>query len=115
MILRGLWEDMSIDFITKLPKSKDPVTGITYNLIMVIVDRFTKYLIVVLFKETHTAEQLGHLLLDRLVRDHRVLIMIITDRDKLFTSNYWKIISAAMGTKPKMSTAYHPQTDSQTE
>ena len=104
-----------MDFITKLPKSKDPVTGITYDLIMVIVDRFTKYLIVVPFKETHTAEQLGHLLLDRLVRDHGVLIMIITDRDKLFTSNYWKTISAAMGTKPKMSTAYHPQTDSQTE
>ena len=115
MIPRGLWEDVSIDFITKLPKSKDPVTGITYNLIMVIVDRFTKYLIVVLFKKTHTAEQLGHLLLDRLVRDHGVLIMIITDRDKFFTSNYWKTISAAMGTKPKMSTAYHPQTDSQTE
>ena len=106
---------MSIDFITKLPKSKNPVTGITYNLIMVIVDRFTKYLIVVPFKETHTAEQLGHLLLDRLVRDHRVPITIITDRDKLFTSNYWKTISAAMGTKPKMSTAYHPRTDSQTE
>ena len=106
---------MSIDFITKLPKSKDPVTGITYNSIMVIVDRFTKYLIVVPFKETHTAEQLGHLLLDRLVRDHGVLITIITDRDKLFTSNYWKTISAAMGTKPKMSTAYHPRTDSQTE
>ena len=98
-----------------ISKSKDPVTGITYNLIMVIVDRFTKYLIAVLFKETHTAEQLGHLLLDRLVRDHGVLITIITDRDKLFTSNYWKTISAAMGTKPKMSTAYHPRTDSQTE
>ena len=104
-----------MDFITKLLKSKDPVTGITYNLIMVIVDRFTKYLIVVLFKETHTAEQLGHLLLDRLVRDHGVPITIITDRDKLFISNYWKIISAAMGTKPKMSTVYHPRTDSQTE
>ena len=80
MIPENLWQDMSIDFITKLPKSKNSVTGITYNIIMVIVDRFTKYLIVVLFKETHTAEQLGHLLLDRLVRDHRVLIMIITDR-----------------------------------
>ena len=104
-----------MDFITKLPKSKDPVTEITYNSIMVIVDRFTKYLITVLFKETHTAEQLGYLLLDRLVRDHRVLIMIITDRDKLFTSNYWKTISAAIETKLKMSTAYHPRTDSQTE
>ena len=82
---------------------------------MVIVDRFIKYLITVLFKKTHTAEQLGYLLLDRLVRDHRVPIMIITDRDKLFTSNYWKTISAAMGTKSKMSTAYHPQTDGQME
>ena len=106
---------MLIDFITKLPKSKNPVTGITYNLIIVIVDRFTKYLITVLFKKTHTVEQLGHLLLDRLVRDHRVLIIIITDRDKLFTSNYWKTISAVIETKPKMSTVYHPQTDSQTE
>ncbi len=89
-----------MDFITKLPKSKDPVIGITYNAIMVIVDQITKYLIMVPFKETHTAEQLGYLLLDRLVRDHGVPIMIITDRDKLFTSNYWKTISAAMGTKP---------------
>ena len=104
-----------MDFITKLPKSRDPVTEITYDAIMVIVDRFTKYLIMVPFKETHTAEQLGHLLLDRLVRDHGVPIMIITNRDKLFMSNYWKTISAAMGTKPKMSTAYHPQMDSQME
>ena len=96
-----------MDFITKLPKSKDPVTGITYDLIIVIVDRFTKYLITVLFKKTHTAEQLEHFLLDRLVRDYRVLLMIITDRDKLFTSNYWKTISAAMGTRPKISTVYH--------
>ena len=70
---------MSIDFITKLPKSKDPVTRITYNSIMVIVDRFTKYLIVAPFKETHTVEQLGYLLLDRLVRDHGVPITVITD------------------------------------
>ena len=72
-----------MDFITKLPKSKDLITGITYNLIMVIVDRFTKYLITVPFKETHTAEQLGHLLLDRLVRDHGVPLTIITDRQTL--------------------------------
>ena len=99
LIPNGPWEDISMDFITKLPKFKDPVMEITYDAIMVIVDQFTKYLIMVPFKETHTAEQLGHLLLDRL----------------LFMSNYWKTISAAMGAKPKMSTAYHPQTDSQTK
>ena len=115
LILNGPWEDISMDFITKLPKSRDPVMEITYDAIMVIVDRFTKYLIAVLFKETHTAEQLGHLLLDRLVRDYGVPIMIITDRDKLFMSNYWKTISAAMGMKPKISMAYHPQMDGQME
>ena len=104
-----------MDFITKLPKSKDPVMEITYDAIMVIVDQFTKYLIMVPFKENHTAEQLGYLLLDRLVRDHGVPITIITDRDKLFMSNYWKTISAAMGMKPKMSMAYHPQMDGQME
>ena len=114
-IPNGPWEDISMDFVTKLPKSRDPVMEITYDAIMVIVDQFTKYLIAVPFKENHTAEQLGHLLLDRLVRDHGVPITIITDRDKLFMSNYWKTISAAMGTKPKISTAYHPQTDGQTE
>ena len=114
-IPNGPWEDISMDFITKLPKSRDPVMEVTYDAIMVIVDQFTKYLIAVPFKENHTAEQLGHLLLDRLVRDHGVPITIITDRDKLFMSNYWKTISAAMGTKPKMSTAYHPQMDGQTE
>ena len=115
LIPNGLWEDISMDFITKLPKSRDPVMGITYNAIMVIVDQFTKYLITVLFKETYTAEQLEYLLLDRLVRDDGVPITIITDRDKLFMLNYWKTISAAMGMKPKMSMAYHPQMDGQME
>ena len=104
----------AIDY-PEVPSLHHVEVRVVAGLIIVIVDRFTKYLIVVLFKKTHTAEQLGHLLLDRLVRDHRVQIMIITDRDKLFTSNYWKTISAAMGTKLKMSMVYHPQTDSQTE
>ena len=72
-----------MDFITKLPKSRDPVTNITYDAIIVVIAQFTKYLIAVPFKETHTAEQLGHPLLDRLVRDHGVPITIITDRNKL--------------------------------
>ena len=104
-----------MDFIVKLPKSTDPATGVVYDSIMVIVDRFTKYMIVVPFKETFTAEQLGHVLLDRLVRDHGPPLSIISDRDKLFTSNYWRTITATMGIRLKLSTAYHPQTDGQTE
>ncbi|CAA9317827.1 hypothetical protein AVDCRST_MAG94-1309 [uncultured Leptolyngbya sp.] len=109
------WDDITMDFNVKLPKSTDPPTGVVYDAIMVIVDRFTKYMIVVPFKESYTATQLGHLLLDRLVRDHGVPLSIISDRDKLFTSNYWRTITASMGTRLKLSTAYHPQTDGQTE
>src|SRR5688500_17228614 len=104
-----------MDFVTGLPTSKDPTTGNKYDAILVIVDRFTKYAEMVPFRKDYTAKQLGHVILDRLVRHHGIPKTIISDRDKLFTSNYWTTLLAAIGTKRKLSTAYHPQTDGQTE
>ena len=109
------WTNITMDFVTGLPWSKDPTTGIGYNAILVIVDRFTKYAIMIPFRNDFTAVQLGHIILDRLVRNHGIPKSIISDRDKLFTSNYWTTLIAAIGTKRKLSTAYHPQTDGQTE
>jgi hypothetical protein len=109
------WQDITLDFITKLPKSEDPVTKIKYDSILVIVDRLTKYALILPFKETYTAENLGNILIDRLVRDHGMPESIISDRDKLFTSKYWQTMMAQLGVQQKMSTAYHPQTDGQTE
>ncbi len=77
-----------MDFIVKLPKSKDLVLGVLHDSILVIVDRLTKYLYFIPCSESINAEQLGCLVLDRLVRYYRILIVFITDRDKLFTSNY---------------------------
>ena len=88
-----------MDFITKLPKSKDPTTTEVYDAIMVIVDRLTKYVIMLPFKEKYNAEQLAFLLLDRLIRDHGIPESITSDRDKLFTSNYWKTLLGMIGTK----------------
>jgi len=82
------WDEVTMDFIVKLPKSRDAVTNLTYDSILVMVDRLTKYSHFVPCNETITAEQLGCLVLDRLVRYHGVLTTFITDRDKLFTSNY---------------------------
>ena len=104
-----------MDFITKLPKSKDLTTTEVYDAIMVIVDRLTKYAIMLPFKEKYNAEQLAFLLLDRLIRDHGIPESITSDRDKLFTSNYWKTLLGMIGTKLRMSTVYHPQTDGQIE
>ena len=82
------WDDVIIDFITKLPKSKDLITIEVYDAIMVIVDRLTKYIIILPFKEKYNAKQLAFLLLDRLIRDYSIPKSITSDRDKLFTSNY---------------------------
>ena len=109
------WDEVTMDFIVKLPKSKDPATGTTYDSILVMVDRLTKYSHFVPCNETINAEQLGYLVLDRLIRYHGVPTTFITDRDKLFTSNYWKTLVSAMGIKHNLSTAFHPQTDGQTE
>ena len=104
-----------MDFVTQLLTSKDLVTRYVYNSVFVVVDRFTKYAEMIPFRHSYTAEQLDRVFLDRIVRYHGIPESIISDRDKLFTSNYWTTLLAAIGTKKKLSTAYHPQTDGQTE
>jgi hypothetical protein len=82
------WTNILIDFVTGLPLSKDLATELSYNSILVIVDRFTKYTLIIPFRRDYTAIQLAHVLKDRLIRDHGIPKTIISDRDKLFTSNY---------------------------
>ena len=77
-----------MDFIVKLPISKDPVIREEYDAILVIVDRLIKLSHLILFNEKYTAEQLGFIILDRLIRYHGILEVLISNRDKLFTSNY---------------------------
>lgn len=112
---RQPWDEVTMDFITKLPLSKDPVTQLSYDSVLVMVDRLTKYSHFIPCNETYTAENLGYLVLDRLVRYHGIPTSFVTDRDKLFTSNFWNTLVACLGTKHKLSTAYHPTTDGQTE
>ena len=104
-----------MDFITKLLKSKDPIITEVYDAIIVIVDRLTKYAIILPFKEKYNAEQLAFLLLDRLMRDHSIPELITSDRDKLFTSNYWKTLLGMIGIKLQILTTYYLQTDGQIE
>ena len=109
------WSDISMDFVTGLPVSRDPVTQVSYDAILVVVDRFTKQAEYIAFRKDFTAVQLAHIINDRIIRHHGIPKSIISDRDKLFTSNFWTTLLAAIGTKRKLSTAYHPQTDRQTE
>jgi hypothetical protein len=87
-LLEKPWTNISIDFVTGLPLSRDPAIGLAYDAILVIVDRFTKYTLFIPFRKNYTAIQLAHILKDRLIRNHGIPKSIISNRDKLFISNY---------------------------
>jgi len=82
------WESVTMDFITKLPTSKDPAWGVKFNSILTIVDRMTKYTMFIPFKKTTTASVLVYIILQELVNNHGLSKEFITDRDKLFTSKF---------------------------
>ena len=88
---------------------------IKWDTIWVIVDRLTKSAHFLPIKETDDMDVLARLYLKEIVSRHGVPISIISDRDSRFTSNFWRSLQKALGTKLDMSTAYHPQTDGQSE
>jgi len=77
-----------MNFITKLPKSTNLATEERYDSILIMVDKLIKYLHIIACKEKFTAEQLRYIVLNRLIRYHDILKELISDKDKLFTSNY---------------------------
>ncbi|KAL0556241.1 hypothetical protein IC582_004752 [Cucumis melo] len=104
------WENVSMDFITGLPRT---LRGFT--VIWVVVDRLTKSAHFVPGKSTYTASKWAQLYMSEIVRLHGVPVSIVFDRDARFTSKFWKGLHTAMGTRLDFSTAFHPQTDGQTE
>ena len=104
------WERITMDFITKLPKTS---TGL--DTIWVIIDRLTKSAHFLPIKETDEMDTLAQLYFKEIVIRHGVPISIISDRDSRFTSRFWESLQKSLGTRLDMSTAYHPQTDGQSE
>ncbi|GKD80522.1 putative reverse transcriptase domain-containing protein [Tanacetum coccineum] len=99
-----------MDFVTKLPK-----TSSGQDTIWVIIDRLTKSAYFLPMKETDSMEKLTRQYLKEVVSRHGVPVLIISDRDSKFTSRFWKSLNETLGTQLDMSTAYHPQTDGQSE
>ncbi|GJR12157.1 putative reverse transcriptase domain-containing protein [Tanacetum coccineum] len=104
------WENITMDFVTKLPK-----TTSGQDTIWVIIDRLTKSAHFLPMKETDSIEKLTRQYLKEVVSRHGVPVSIISDRDIKFTSHFWKSLNEALGTQLDMSMAYHPQTDGQSE
>ncbi|GJR63445.1 putative reverse transcriptase domain-containing protein [Tanacetum coccineum] len=101
---------MAMDFVTKLPR-----TSSGHDTIWVIVDRLTKSAYFLPMRKDYKMERLARLYLNEIVARHGVPISIILDRDSRFTSRFWQSMQEALGTRLDMSTAYHPQTDGQSE
>nr|GEU88805.1 putative reverse transcriptase domain-containing protein [Tanacetum cinerariifolium] len=109
VIPKWKWDNITMDFITKLPKSSQG-----FDTIWVIVDRLIKSAHFLPIRENDPLDKLARLYLNRIVARHEIPVSIIYDRDGRFTSNFWKS-QKALGTDICMSTAYHPETDGQSE
>ena len=90
ILLEQAWLLIALDFITKLPTSKEPLTGTTYDSILVIVNTLIKYAYLELYKEASTAEDLVYIFNKIVITRHGIPDKIVLNRDKLFTSQFWQ-------------------------
>ena len=104
------WQSIAMDFITELPLSND------CDQLWVVIDRFTKMAhFIPLLKNGKTATDLARTFAQEVWKYHGLPTDIVSDRDSRFTSEVWKEFLQLLSIRPRMSTAFHPQTDGQTE
>ncbi|KAG7674322.1 putative Transposon Ty3-G Gag-Pol polyprotein [Nannochloris sp. 'desiccata'] len=103
------FEVITMDFVTKLPEADG------FTAIMIMVDKLTKRVFLAPTTDAVTAEEAATMFFEHVVRNQGVPSIIISDRGTQFTSVFWKSMVAQLGIKHKLSTAYHPQTDGQSE
>ena len=108
-ILERPWQHISVDFITKLLVSKG------YNSILVVYDKFSKMLHSIAMTEKIMVERLARLFKDNVWKLHRLPESIISDREPQFVAGLMKELNEMLGIETKLSTAYHQQTNGQTE
>jgi hypothetical protein len=104
------WHTLTMDFITDLP-----TTSTGNDTIMVIVDKLTKYVILIPTTKTCTSEDACRLFMQHVYPFNGIPKVLISDRDTRFTANFWKAFCKRLQMDHRYSTAFHPQTDGQTE
>ncbi|MBW0545160.1 hypothetical protein O181_084875 [Austropuccinia psidii MF-1] len=105
----GPWNSLSMDFITQMPLSN------SFNSILVFVDRFSKIEIIVPTYRTITALELAQICISHVFFKHGLPVSIASDRGFLFVSSFWTNLCQQHKISRDLSTAFHPETDGQTE
>lgn len=108
-ISANVWEDLSMDFITHLPSSHG------FTVILVVVDRYSKGIHLGALPTGFTAFKVASLFMEIVCKFHGFPKSIVSDRDPVFVSSFWKELFRLSGTRLRLSTANHPQSDGQTE
>ena len=104
------WDDVIMDFVVRIPRTKDG-----HYAIWVIADRLTKSAHFLPVRTTYTMDKYAEIYVKEVVRLHGVPLSIVSDRDSRFTLSFWKSLHKPLGMRLEFSTAFHPQTDGQSE
>lgn len=109
----GKWQDITFDFVVNLPPSLRE--GKVYDAVCVVVDRFTKYAKYIPCNSNVNATEFTELFMNHIVTQFGIPRSIVSDRGTVFTGEFWRTFIYSLKVKHKLSTAYHPQTDGETE
>jgi hypothetical protein len=97
-----------LDFIIKLLSSVELMIEVVFDLILVVIDRLTKYGYFILYKESLLAEKLAYAFNKHIIGNYGISKKIISDRDKLFILRFWKFLADQLGIYYKMLIGYYP-------
>jgi hypothetical protein len=106
---QGVWTDIVLDFVEALPRVRGK------SVILTVVDRFSKYCHFIPLAHPYSTESVAQAFFTDIVPLHGIPQSMVSDRDPVFMSTFWRELMRLMGTKLHMTSAFHPQSDGQSE
>jgi len=106
-VLERAWGSVIMDFIVKLPKSKDLISNTSYNSIFVIIERFIKYSKFILINESHLIEDLVDIIVREVINNYRLPDEFIIDKGTIFALRFLIAFIVKLGVNNKLSTVFY--------